>query len=50
MSTQISSVREKVLGIVPEFIREVEDELSGRLGQPVALVLVPENDLSLIHI
>jgi len=44
MSTQISSVREKVLGIVPEFIREVEDELSGRLGQPVALVLVPEND------
>jgi hypothetical protein len=44
MSTQISSDRDKTFGVAPEFIREVEDELSGRLGQPVALVLVPEND------
>jgi hypothetical protein len=43
MSTQISSDRDKTLGIAPEFIREAEDELSGRLGQPVTLVLVPEN-------
>ena len=39
MSTQISSDRDKGLGVAPEFVREVEDELSGRLGQPVTLVL-----------
>jgi hypothetical protein len=39
MSTQISSDRDKTLGIAPEFISEVEDELSRRLGQPVTMVL-----------
>ena len=39
MSTQISSDRDKTLGIAPEFIREAEDELSRRLGQPVTMVL-----------
>jgi hypothetical protein len=39
MSTQTSSDRDKTLGIAPEFIREAEDELSDRLGQPVTLVL-----------
>ena len=39
MSTQISSDHDKTLGIAPEFIREVEGELSRRLGQPVTMVL-----------
>jgi hypothetical protein len=39
MSIQISSDCDETLGIGPEFIREAEDELSGRLGQPVTLVL-----------
>jgi hypothetical protein len=39
MSTHISSDRDKSLGVAPEFVREVEDDLWGRLGQPVTLVL-----------
>jgi hypothetical protein len=39
MSTQNSSNRSKFPGIAPEFISEVEDELSRRLGQPVTMVL-----------
>jgi hypothetical protein len=39
MSTRISSGRSQSPGIAPEFISEVEDELSRRLGQPVTMVL-----------
>jgi hypothetical protein len=39
MSTRISPDRSQSPGIVPEFISEVEDELSRRLGQPVTMVL-----------
>ena len=39
MSTRISPDRSKSPGIAPEFIKNVEDELSRRLGQPVTLVL-----------
>jgi hypothetical protein len=39
MSTRISPDGSKSPGIAPEFISEVEDELSRRLGQPVTMVL-----------
>jgi hypothetical protein len=39
MSTRISPDRSNSPGITPEFISEVEHELSRRLGQPVTMVL-----------
>jgi hypothetical protein len=39
MSTRISPGHSKFSGIAPEFISEVEDELSRRLEQPVTMVL-----------
>ena len=39
MSTRISPDHSNSPGITPEFISEVEDELSRRLGQPVTMVL-----------
>jgi hypothetical protein len=39
MSTRFSSGRHEYCGISPEFIKEVEDELSCHLGQPVTVTL-----------
>jgi len=39
MSTQSSSDRSDSPGIAAEFIKNAEDELSRRLGQPVIMVL-----------
>jgi hypothetical protein len=39
MSTRISPDRSKSSDIAPEFIKNAEDELSRRLGQPVTMVL-----------
>jgi len=39
MSTRISPDHSKPSGITPEFIKNAEDELSRRLGQPVTMVL-----------